>query len=526
MSLTGPVKIERALISISDKDKLPWLATELEKLGIEMISTGGTLTAIRKAGVQAIGVSDFTGSPEVMGGRVKTLHQKIHGGILFRRDNDGDITDLKTLDGKRIDLVIGNLYPFQKTAARADATEEEIIEDIDIGGPTLLRGAAKNHRSITVVVSPDDYEKLIKQLQENDCTTSPEFREMCAEKAFDMSADYECAIADYFTNKKQDADDPLPLVIRPTYKLLTTTRYGENPHQDGGVYRQDGYIGPTLLDAHILADNKEISYNNYRDLDACLDMLLDFPDPFACLLKHRNPCGAATAENIASAYETALATDPLSAFGCVIGLNREVDLECAKLVHKTKFVECILAPSYTEEALALLKKKKQRRILALPAIADGWPKKQLVGALIRGGMVLQQSDDLETDSDTLPVVTKRGPTEDELRSLLFAWKIVKHIISNAIVLVQGTATVGIGMGQTSRVDSGFMAVKRAGDRAKGAKCASDAFFPMPDGVEVCTDAGVTAFIQPGGSKGDQDAIDAANKAGATMVFTGVRHFKH
>jgi len=522
----GRIKIRRALISVSDKTGLEQLARDLYELGIKIISTGGTSKAIKEAGVSAIEVSEFTGSPEVMDGRVKTLNPKVHGGILYRRDHDGDIADLKTLKGKPIDLVIVNLYPFQQTLATPGVTEAELIENIDIGGPTLIRGAAKNADFVTVVTSPTDYAELIKQLQENDRATDLEFRKKCAEKAFDMTADYDAAIAGYFASRGLAKDNPFAPKLRPTFSLMTTTRYGENPHQKGAIYKQDYYSGPTLLDAQILAANKAVSYNNYRDLDACLDMLLDFQEPFACLLKHRNPCGAASAENIATAYEAAFATDPLSAFGCVIGLNREVDLDCARLVHDTKFVECILAPSFTKEALALLRKKKQRRILALPAITEGWPQKQLIGAFIRGGLVLQESDDLVVGSDELQIVTDRGPTEEELHSLLFAYKMVKHTISNAIVLTKGTATVGIGMGQTSRVDSGFMAVKRAGERTKGAVCASDAFFPMPDGVKVCTDGGVTAFIQPGGSKGDDAAIEAANKAGAAMVFTGLRHFKH
>lgn len=524
------VKIKRALISVSDKTKLAELVEQLNELEIEIISTGGTLIDITNAGVPAIKVSDYTGLPEMLDGRLKTLHPKIHGSILFLRDNEKHIQALKEKLGAEdgIDLVIVNLYPFQKTLANSNATEAELLEKIDIGGSALIRGAAKNHPFVTVITSPDDYGELIKQLQENDCTTDLEFREECAEKAFDMTASYDAAISTYLTNKQQEDDDPLPLIYRPTYRCVTRTRYGENPHQPGAIYQLDGYSGPTLLDAKILADNKEISYNNYRDLDACLDMLLDFSDPFACLLKHRNPCGAAaaTAENIVAAYEAAYATDPLSAFGCVIGLNRKVDLGCAELIHKTKFVECILAPSYTEEALTLLKKKTQRRILALPSIAKGWPQNQLTGALIRGGLVLQLSDDLETGPDDLRVVTKRAPTPEEITSLLFAWKMVKHTISNAIFLAKGKAGIGIGMGQTSRVDSAFMAVKRAAKRTKGGVCASDAFFPMPDGVEVCTQAGITAFIQPGGSKGDEAAIAAADKADAAMVLTGVRHFKH
>ena len=310
-----------------------------------------------------------------------------------------------------------------------------------------------------------------------------------------------------------------PSTVQLSFTRVGPLRYGENAHQEAIVLRQDGYQGVTLLEADILS-GKELSFNNYRDLEACLDMLLDFERPFACLLKHRNPCGAAIADTLAAAYEAAYATDPLSAFGCIIGFNRKVDLDTAKLVHQTGFVECVLAPGYTDKALALLKKKKNRRLLSLPTISV--PQ----SILIRGGMLMQTLDDQRADASMLKLVTEKNLTEEQIESLLFAEMVCKHTISNAIVLVQGTATVGIGGGNTSRVDSAWMANKRAGDRAKGACVASDAFFPMPDGVQVCTDAGAIAFIQPGGSKNDQEAIDAANKAGAAMVFTGIRHFKH
>lgn len=314
-----------------------------------------------------------------------------------------------------------------------------------------------------------------------------------------------------------------PRTVQLSFNKVGPLRYGENSHQEAVIFQQVGYEGPTLLDA-VLLSGKELSFNNYRDLEACLDMLLDFERPFACLLKHRNPCGAAIADTLAAAYEAAYATDRLSAFGCIIGLNREVDLDCAKLVHETGFVECVLAPGYTDEALALLKKKKNRRILALPTISV--PQSTTQSILIRGGMLMQTLDDQRADASMLKLVTEKSLTEKQIESLLFAEMVCKHTISNAIVFVKGTATVGIGGGNTSRVDSAWMAIKRTGDRAKGACVASDAFFPMPDGVEACTNAGAVAFIQPGGSKNDQAAIDAVNKAGAAMVFTGVRHFKH
>jgi len=518
-------KIKRALISVSDKTGVVELATELEKLGIEIISTGGTMRKIRDAGIQVVSVTSFTGCPEVMDGRVKTLHPKVHGALLYRRDNPKDIEELAALESRSIDLVVVNLYPFQETVARPDADHNEIIENIDIGGPSMLRSAAKNHASVTVVVDPADYERLIAELSEHDGGTTLEFRQECATKAFALTAGYDTAIATYFESGKPEVEMEPAADITLRFRHRSRLRYGENPHQDAAVYADPTFRYPTLLKAEILA-GKELSYNNYGDLDACLDLLLDFDEPFACLLKHANPCGAAVGKTLAEAYQKAYESDPLSAFGCIIGVNREVDMEAAELIHKTQFVECLLAPSYAEGVFKMLKKKKARRILALPEIANGRGASEKVYKFIRGGVLAQSADNHVLDPKDLKVVTKRPPTGRELADLLFAWTVVKHTRSNAIVLAKDSATVGIGMGQTSRVDSGFMAVKRAGDRAAGAVMASDAFFPMPDGVEVGTDAGVTAIIQPGGSKGDKAAIAAADKAGAAMVFTGVRHFKH
>ncbi len=519
------IKIKRALISVSDKTGLQDLARQLDKKGIEIISTGGTLKKIKEAGVQAISISAFTGCPEVMDGRVKTLHPKVHGAILFRRDNPKDIEQLAQLESRSIDLVVVNLYPFEATLKQNGATEEDIIENIDIGGPTLIRAASKNFSAVTVVVDPADYNELVEQLNKDDGATSLEFRKKCAAKAFTMTCAYDSAIAGYFTAGKDARENKFPSIRILKYDFHDKLRYGENPHQEAAVYANKNYPGPTLLRAAFLS-GKELSYNNYGDLDACLELLLDFSEPFACVLKHANPCGAAVGKTLAEAYQRAYDSDPLSAYGSIIGLNQIVDLECAKLLHETFFVECMLAPGFTEEAISLLTKKKARRILTLPEIKNKRPVDDLSYKFILGGLLVQTADTLETAKADLKVVTKRPPNEKEIRDLLFAWKIVKHTKSNAIVLAKDGATVGIGMGQTSRVDAGALAVKRAGDRAKGAVMASDAFFPMPDGVEVATEAGVTAIIQPGGSKGDEQAIEAADKAGAAMVFTGIRHFKH
>jgi phosphoribosylaminoimidazolecarboxamide formyltransferase/IMP cyclohydrolase len=519
-------KIKRALISVSDKTGLLALATELDKMGIEIISTGGTMKKLREADLPAVSVAAFTGSPEVMDGRVKTLHPKVHGALLFRRDNEKDCQDLATLESKPIDLVIVNLYPFQQTLAKPDADDAEIIENIDIGGPSMLRSAAKNHASVTVVVDPLDYASLLSELNEHDGATTFEFRKKCAGKVFALTSEYDTAIASYFASGKPDSSVKFPNVLTNRYRHRSGLRYGENPHQQAALYDLPNFKHPSLLRAEILA-GKELSYNNYGDLDACLDMMLDFKKPFACLLKHANPCGAAVGKTLAEAYQKAYDSDPLSAFGCVIGVNRVVDAAAAEIIHDTLFVECVLAPGYEPEVLKKLKKKKARRLLALPEIANGRGADEQVYKFIRGGLLVQEADNHVLDPAALQVVTKRAPTPKELEDLLFAWTVVKHTKSNAIVLAKDGATVGVGMGQTSRVDSGFMAVKRAGERAKGSVMASDAFFPMPDGVEVGTNAGVTAIIQPGGSKGDEQAIEAADKAGAAMVLTGgIRHFKH
>jgi phosphoribosylaminoimidazolecarboxamide formyltransferase/IMP cyclohydrolase len=518
-------KIKRALISVSDKTGLVELAAELEKLGVEIISTGGTMKKLRDSGVHAVSITSFTGSPEVMDGRVKTLHPKVHGALLFRRSNPKDCEELEQLESRPIDLVVVNLYPFRETVARPDAEDEEIIENIDIGGPSMLRSAAKNHGDVTVIVDPSDYPALIKELQEHDGATTFEFRRTCAGKAFALTAEYEAAIAAYFQSGKPTGQISFPGALTVRYKHRSGLRYGENPHQQAAVYEEPGFKYPTLLRADILS-GKELSYNNYGDLDACLDLLLDFDEPFACILKHANPCGAAIGKTLAEAYKKAYDSDPLSAFGSIIGVNKEIDKDAAELIHETEFVECILAPGFAEGVLDRLKKKKTRRILVLPELQHKRGADERVLKFIRGGLLVQSADNHVLDPKELKVVTKRAPTAKELDDLLFGWKVVKHTKSNAIVLAKNGGTVGIGMGQTSRVDSGFMAVKRAGDRAAGAVMASDAFFPMPDGVEVATDKGVTAIIQPGGSKGDEQAIAAADKAGAAMVFTGIRHFKH
>lgn len=518
------VKIKRALISVSDKTGLTELALRLSALGVEIISTGGTYKAITEAGVNAIEVSQFTGFPEVMDGRLKTLNFKIHGGILFRRDHQGDITDLQTINGQPIDLVIVNLYPFQQTLADVKATDDELLDKIDIGGPAMIRGAAKNCQSVTVITSPDDYGELIKELQENNRTTTLKFRRECARKAFTMTADYDNAIAGYFTHGKPDKGNPFPPNLLFPYRFETGLRYGENPHQQSALYTDPQYPFTSLTNAVVLS-GKELSFNNLWDLNSAIQMILDFDEPFATVIKHTNPCGAAVGDTLADAYQKALKCDPLSAFGSVIGLNRVIDLDTARLLHETHFVECIIAPDFEPEALELLKKKKARRLLAVGDLKRP-PSNYLEMRPIPGGVLAQTRDTRDITTSDLTTVTEVKPTPKQIEDLLFCFKMVKHVKSNAILIGGNGATFGIGAGQTSRVDSSIIAVRKASIRAEGAVAASDAFFPMPDGLITLTDAGIKAVIQPGGSKKDPDAIEAANEAGIAMVFTGFRHFKH
>ncbi len=519
------IKIKRALISVSDKTGVVELAKKLDEFDIEILSTGGTMKLLRKNKIPAVSVSTFTGFPEIMDGRVKTLHPKIYAGILHRRDHPEDIEQLSKVDSKSIDLVVVNLYPFQETVAKAGVTEAEAVENIDIGGPTMIRAAAKNFESVAVVVDPKDYEELLAQIELKNGATELAFRKKCSLKAFGLTADYDVAINKFFSQNNLESLPSFSKGLNLHYDHKTDLRYGENPHQAGALYEDSNYRSPTLLRAQILA-GKELSYNNYNDLEACLEMLLEFHEPFACVVKHSNPCGAAVGKTIADAYRAAYESDPLSAYGSIIGLNREVDLETAHKLHETPFVECVLAPSYNEAALKLLVTKKARRLLALPEITNGKVKGLSNYRFIQGGLLTQLADDAEIKANDLKIVTKTAPTKAEISDLLFAWRVVKHTKSNAIVLAKNGATVGIGMGQTSRVDSSFIAVKRAGERAKGSVMASDAFFPMPDGLEVGINAGVTAVIQPGGSKGDAEVIATADHAKVAMVFTGIRHFKH
>jgi len=507
----------RALASVSDKTGLVDFLHRLK--GVELLSTGGTAAVLREAGLSVIEVADYTGSPEILGGRVKTLHPRIHGGILSRRTED-DQRDLERIGTVEIDLVVVNLYPFAETVARGAATQEA-IEQIDIGGVALLRAAAKNFNHVVTLCDPADYPVILEEINAGGVTL--ELRRDLAAKTFAHTASYDAAITSYLTR-----GEGLPELFIAAYRKGRELRYGENPHQPAALYVPLAG-GRGLASAEPLS-GKTLSFNNYTDIASAWNAVCDFSSPAAAVVKHTNPCGLAEASTLERAYELALEGDPLSAFGSIVALNRTVDAKTAALVHDTRFIECAVAPDYAPGVLDLLIKKSQRRFIALgaPESPTG-----LEGRFIPGGLLLQRPDD-ETSREER-VVTKRTPTEDEWAALRFAWRAVKHVKSNAVVLARREPDgacwlVGVGAGQPSRVDSAFIAVRKAEARlrlgTRGSVAASDAFFPMPDGVETLTSACVTAIIQPGGSKGDEAAIEVADRAGAAMVFTGTRHFRH
>jgi phosphoribosylaminoimidazolecarboxamide formyltransferase/IMP cyclohydrolase len=513
--------IKRALISVYDKTGVVKLAEYLQKRGVEIVSSGGTYKALTEAGIKAVKLAAASGSPEILGGRVKTLHPYIHAGILARADQ---LSELDKHNIRPFDLVIVNLYPFEKVVA-SGAKLDEALENIDIGGPAMLRAAAKNFPRITVICDPVDYDSLIEQIEAHDGGASNDYRALMAAKVYARTSNYDNAITEYLSAQGEtESAAAFPSTINLNLNLKTSLRYGENPHQQAALYTEPGWSFTSLAEARILA-GKELSFNNLWDLEAALQMILDFDQPFATVIKHTNPCGAAVGETLAEAYHKALASDPLSAFGSIIGLNRTVDMDTARLLHDTQFIECIIAPDYEPEAIELMRKKKARRLVAVGNLKQP-PESFFEMRRILGGALMQTRDTIEVQPDQLKTATKIAPTDKQIDDLLFGFKLVKHVKSNAVLICKDKATVGIGMGQTSRVDSSMIAVRKAGDRAKGAVAASDAFFPMPDGLEVLAEAGVTAVIQPGGSKGDPDVIAAADKAGIAMVFSGIRHFKH
>jgi phosphoribosylaminoimidazolecarboxamide formyltransferase / IMP cyclohydrolase len=521
--------VQRALISVFDKTGVLEFAKRINALGIEILSTGGTAKLLRDAGVAVKDVSEFTGWPEMLGGRVKTLHPKVHGGLLFRRGHAEDQKQAAEHGIAPIDLVVVNLYPFAETAAKAELTAGELIENIDIGGPTMLRSAAKNFESVTVVTDPTDYERVATEL-EVQRETSLATRLDLARKVFAATSSYDGMITTELERLSAKAPaielaekQPLPQRLHIALRLQQPLRYGENPHQAAGLYVPAGGAPRGLASAKQL-QGKELSYNNFVDLEAARSLAGEFSRPAAVIIKHNNPCGAAEQETLLDAYLKALASDPVSAFGGVLAFNRVVDAATAEEVAKL-FVECIAAPGFDEKAKTIFAAKKNLRLLELPG--NGLePDRELQLKRILGGVLVQQPDLGEIKDGELRTVTKRAASPEEMSTLRFAWKVSKHVKSNAIVFAKDGATLGVGAGQMSRVDSVKLAVMKAQSSLQGSVVASDAFFPFPDGVEEAAKAGATAVIQPGGSVKDADVIAAADRLGMAMVFTGMRHFLH
>ncbi|WP_342564187.1 bifunctional phosphoribosylaminoimidazolecarboxamide formyltransferase/IMP cyclohydrolase [Paenibacillus sp. FSL R7-0345] len=515
------MSIKRALVSVSDKQGIVDFCRELSALGVEIISTGGTSTLLAKEGVPVIGISDVTGFPEIMDGRVKTLHPAVHSGLLAVRDNEEHTRQMTELGLGYIDLVVVNLYPFAETIAKPDVSYEEAIENIDIGGPTMLRSAAKNHAFVSVVVDAADYTNVLEEVRAGGDTTL-ETRKRLAAKVFRHTAAYDALIADYLANV---TGEPLPERYTVTYEKIQDLRYGENPHQKAAFYRKPLAAQDTLTAAEQL-HGKELSYNNINDANAALQIVKEFEEPAVVAVKHMNPCGVGVGTSVFEAYQKAYNADPTSIFGGIVAANRIIDADTANLL-KDIFLEIVLAPGFTEEALDILTQKKNIRLLKIGNLSSGAARKSsFVVTSIEGGMVVQESDVHSVNEDELQVVTDRKPTEEELKQLLFGWKVVKHVKSNAIVLAADDMTVGVGAGQMNRVGAAKIAIEQAADKAKGAILASDAFFPMGDTLELAAKAGITAVIQPGGSIKDEESIKVANEYGIAMVFTGVRHFKH
>ncbi|MBD2204829.1 bifunctional phosphoribosylaminoimidazolecarboxamide formyltransferase/IMP cyclohydrolase [Calothrix sp. FACHB-1219] len=510
-----------ALLSVSNKTGLIDLARSLvEEFNFDLISSGGTAKAIKDAGIPVTKVSDYTGSPEILGGRVKTLHPRIHGGILARKDFPQDLTDLENNQIRPIDLVVVNLYPFEETIAKPGVSLPEAIEQIDIGGPAMLRAASKNFAHLTVLCDPVQYDEYLQELRLNNGEASLEFRQKSALKGFLHTASYDQAIASYLTAAQNDAS-ALPQHYSLAGKQVQSLRYGENPHQSAAWYETGST--PTGWAAASKLQGKELSYNNLVDLEAARRIITEFTDtPAAAILKHTNPCGVALGDTIKEAYEKAFNADAVSAFGGIVALNRPIDEATASELTKT-FLECVVAPGCEGDAQAILAAKSKVRVLILPDLNSG--PKETVKA-IAGGFLVQASDDIIADTRQWKVATERQPSDSELAELLFAWKVCKHVKSNAIVVSRDRATLGVGAGQMNRVGSAKIALEQAGDLAKGAFLASDGFFPFDDTVRAAADAGITGIVQPGGSLRDQDSIKAANELGLVMVLTGIRHFLH
>lgn len=517
------VTIKRAIISVSDKTGVVDLAKKLKGYGVELISTGGTYRLLKENGIDVKEVSDITGFPEMLDGRVKTLHPKIHGGLLARRDVPAHMKAISDMGIEPIDMVVVNLYPFKNTVLKEGVTFEEIVENIDIGGPSMIRAAAKNYKSVAVVTDPSQYAEVEAALDAGNGTLEEPLLAKLMARAFTATAEYDAMIASYMNPKFEDT--LFPAYWPQAAEKFCDLRYGENPNQKAAFYKFPFTPGVTVAKAEVL-HGKELSYNNILDLDKAIDIVMDFERPTAVIMKHTNPCGLASEDTISKAFRTAYDVDPMSAFGCVIALNRECDDATAQMIHEY-FVEAVIAPSFTEGALAVLETKKSIRLLRTNApIGPAYRVREMKTKKVQGGLLVQTDEDVVVDPDNLRVVTERAPTPEEVKSLLFAWKLAKHVTSNAVVYVRGEHAVGIGAGQMSRVDSAKIASFKANEPTKGCVMASDAFFPFRDAVDTAAEAGITAIIQPGGSIRDQESIDAANEHGIAMVYTGCRVFRH
>lgn len=518
------MKIQRALISVSDKRGVVEFAAGLADLGVELLSTGGTHKVLSQAGLQVREVADYTRFPEMMGGRVKTLHPLIHGGILALRDVPGHTQSMAAHGILAIDLVAVNLYPFRETAARG-LSRSDTIEQIDIGGPSMVRSAAKNHRFVAVIVDPERYEQVLAEMRASGGEVGEATRRALALEAFRHTAAYDAAIAGWLA--AQEEEGGFPGIHVQIGEKVQDLRYGENPHQEAALYRRLEGAGPSLATARQLS-GKELSFNNFLDLDAAIRLVAEFGRPAAAVIKHGNPCGCALHEEPALAFAAALSGDPVSAFGGIVAVNRPVDRDLAQaMTAEGTFLEAVAAPAFTAEGLALLREARwgaNVRLMEIPGI--GYPAEPWELRPISGGFLLQESDRPGLADPDFRCVSRRAPSDEEREELLFAWHVAKHVKSNAIVLSRERRVVGVGAGQMSRVDSVEIAVRKAGDRARGAALASDAFFPFPDGLEAAAAAGATAAIEPGGSRRDEEVIAAADRAGMALVFTGVRHFRH
>jgi len=519
------VKVKRALISVSDKAGILDLAKTLNEFGVEILSTGGTAKLFRENDIPVKEVSEYTGFPEMLDGRVKTLHPKIHGGLLALRDNPEHMQKLKEHAIGLIDMVVVNLYPFEKTVQKPDVSLEEAIENIDIGGPSMLRSAAKNHRSVAVICNPGRYGQVIDELRKNKGSLSEGLLCELAVEVFGRTSLYDRAIYEYLSNKSQITSDKphgFPEKVTLEFLKMQDLRYGENPHQKAAFYREGARA--CGLSSMKQLWGKELSFNNILDVHAAVNIVREFQLPAVVFIKHNNPCGVAENKDVLKAYKDAWNCDRLSAFGGIVSVNKKIDLPLAKLIARSGFLECIITPEFAPDALELLKDKKNLRLLEFPQLLvkrSGMDFKK-----VDGGMLLQDEDSLTLDEKTLKVVTKKKPSKKEMDSLIFAWKVAKHVKSNAIILTRGTKTVGIGAGQMSRVDSVFISTKKAGKLAQGSVLASDAFFPKEDAIQLAAKYKIKAIIQPGGSIADEAIIKMADKYKIAMVTTGIRHFRH